>query len=92
MSAAENARRRRALERLFRKQKGRCHYCLTECVLPPKGQIGKPQPDNQFTRDHVLARSLGGANSPENVVGSCRACNNAKGRMEHRNAERKRAA
>ncbi|HEY4371125.1 MAG TPA: HNH endonuclease [Burkholderiales bacterium] len=51
---------------LFRRDHHRCAYC---------GQVfGR----NELTRDHVLARSRGGADVWSNVVAACRACNERK--------------
>lgn len=34
---------------------------------------------HDITKDHVIPRSRGGANTPENIVWACRNCNSAKG-------------
>lgn len=44
--------------------KFQCHYCGS---------------DTDLTRDHVVPRSRGGSNDPENIVYACRSCNAAKG-------------
>ena len=47
----------------------RCAYC------------GKPHEEHveELTIDHVLPLKRGGANTSENIVPACRACNRAKG-------------
>jgi len=52
---------------LFRRDRHMCLYC------------GRTFRDNMLTRDHVLPRSLGGADRWNNVVTACRRCNTAKG-------------
>ena len=46
-------------------EEGRCHYCQRRA----KG----------LTIDHVKPLSLGGTNTPDNIVAACRSCNSAKG-------------
>lgn len=41
-----------------------CAYCGTE---------------RELTKDHVIPRSRGGSNEPDNIVWACRNCNSAKG-------------
>lgn len=56
---------------LFARDEYTCQYC---------GRHRSELRGRQFlTRDHVLPVSRGGANSWENVVTSCSACNNRKG-------------
>ena len=52
---------------LFRRDGNICLYC------------GKPFADFDLTRDHVVPVSKGGADHWDNVVASCRRCNNFKG-------------
>lgn len=35
--------------------------------------------EREITRDHVLPKSRGGGDDPENIVWACRNCNSAKG-------------
>ena len=46
--------------------KGECHYC------------GNKFPRKQFTMDHVVPLSRGGASTKGNVVICCKECNNQK--------------
>ncbi len=52
---------------LFRRDRNLCLYC------------GGHFHDTELTRDHVVPRSRGGADSWDNVVASCRRCNHQKG-------------
>lgn len=51
---------------LFRRDRNTCAYC------------GEVLPANLLTRDHVIPRCRGGANTWMNCVTACRACNQAK--------------
>lgn len=70
-----------------------CHYCGRRVVqdhewIPSKvrdhdGQrfvatFGAPAGLRLPTRDHVLPRSRGGSNKPENIVLACHSCNSQK--------------
>ena len=52
---------------LFRRDRNLCLYC------------GGHFHDTELTRDHVVPRSRGGADSWDNVVAACRRCNHQKG-------------
>ncbi|MCO5730132.1 HNH endonuclease signature motif containing protein [Rhizobium sp. SSA_523] len=56
-------------EAALRKQDGRCKYCL--CKLTYKN----------VTRDHVVARAMGGLDHRDNIVAACARCNRAKGKL-----------
>ncbi len=44
-----------------------CHYC--RCMFPPAYDgVG-------LTLDHIVPRSLGGSNAPDNLATACGACN-----------------
>ncbi len=45
---------------------GRCQYCQ------------RPFPAAEFTLDHVIPQSRGGASTWENLVAACKPCNNKK--------------
>jgi 5-methylcytosine-specific restriction endonuclease McrA len=60
--------------RLYRAQRGRCHYCSRLVRL--RGPWDDPL---AATLDHVVPRALGGPTAPENLVVACRACNQRKG-------------
>lgn len=46
-----------------------CFYC------------GKPLRERQVTKDHVIAKSLGGTSHSKNLVDSCKLCNTFKSNM-----------
>lgn len=52
---------------LFRRDLQLCMYC------------GEKTPERELTRDHVVPRSRGGADTWTNVVAACRRCNQRKG-------------
>jgi 5-methylcytosine-specific restriction endonuclease McrA len=52
---------------LFARDRYLCMYC------------GKPFPEHQLTRDHIVPKSRGGQDRWENVVAACRRCNQYKG-------------
>lgn len=57
---------------LRRKFGNQCHYCGTECN-------SKVNSARQATKEHVVPRSYGGANSITNYVLACSTCNNERG-------------
>lgn len=60
---------------LWQKQRGQCHYCK-RCMTM--------QVDNTVlmcTVDHVVPRAHGGWRDPDNIVGACYQCNNARGTL-----------
>jgi hypothetical protein len=59
------SRRRREI---FARSEGHCHYCRTPLTLDGKWHV-----------EHMLARALGGGDSPLNLVAACPTCNLAKG-------------
>jgi len=60
------------LAALRRKFDNRCHYCGEEC----NSRVNSPR---QATKEHVVPRSYGGANSITNYVLACSECNNERG-------------
>ena len=56
-----------ARDTVYYRDHGMCQYCETPLEL------------QQTTYDHVIPRSKGGEHTWENVVMSCKSCNNAKG-------------
>lgn len=50
-----------------------CAYCHNSLVLGDNTKFTKP------TLDHILARSKGGSDLPENLITSCESCNKSKG-------------
>jgi 5-methylcytosine-specific restriction endonuclease McrA len=55
-----------------------CHWRLPGCTL------------KSTTADHLLAVSRGGSNGLDNLVGSCRHCNEARGRDLGNETKRRR--
>ena len=62
---------RTIFERKIVEQHGRCYYCND-----PFGSFAE---DKLPTKDHVVPRGKGGANSWHNIVIACLRCNNQKG-------------
>ena len=52
-------------EYVFTRDKGKCHYCINKAV----------------TVDHVIPKFNGGLDTPLNLVGCCKECNELKGNM-----------
>ena len=73
----EEIRREKAKARDLRKTRwwqqragaGKCHYC--GCSVPPK----------DLTMDHLVPLALGGRSTKNNLVPSCKDCNNTKKSM-----------
>lgn len=85
------------LPRLYRKHKGRCHYCNREVVMERvlsevlverthrtvKYKIDGVLYECRFaTVDHIIDIELGGTNDDDNVVLSCTHCNQKKNRLK----------
>lgn len=62
-------------ERMYKTQKGRCHYCKRRMTHPRC----KTQSPTQATVDHQWPSSRGGYDRLFNKVLACSACNNRKG-------------
>jgi len=58
--------------RLVNQSKGLCHYCKRRT----NRVVGSPL---QATREHVVPRSMGGANNISNYVLACAECNGKRG-------------
>ena len=56
---------RKFREEVFLRDGYRCRYCGSS--------------DAPLTLDHVIARSRGGSDAPENLAAACRPCNSSKG-------------
>ena len=52
---------------IYARDKNRCQYC------------GKKFPTSELSLDHVVPRTMGGANSWDNLVCACTRCNSRKG-------------
>jgi 5-methylcytosine-specific restriction endonuclease McrA len=67
--------------RIYVEQAGKCFYCGCECIPTDNKKIRfEDQPDNLFTIDHIFPISAGGSNRYANLLGSCRKCNEEKGK------------
>lgn len=53
-------------------QNHRCCYCGT-------AMINEPERNNSLTLEHIITRSRGGRNHPENYAAACRKCNSSRG-------------
>jgi len=53
----------------------KCEYCGTDTVQAQKSERGVTPPKNEGVTDHVVPRSRGGDNSPDNAAHACRECN-----------------
>ena len=62
---------------------GKCLYCGTRLVIGLDGEF-----ESEASVEHILARSQGGTDDPENLAIACRPCNVEKGRRH----DSKRAA
>jgi RHS repeat-associated protein len=54
---------------------GKCEYCGVKTVPGQKSQRGVKPPKNEGATDHIVPRSKGGTNSPDNAAHACRECN-----------------
>jgi HNH endonuclease len=87
------------LPRLYRKHKGRCHYCNREVVMERvlanvivgrtnktiKYKINEVLYECRFASvDHIIDIELGGTNDEDNVVLSCAHCNQKKNKLKNR--------
>jgi len=52
-----------------------CEYCGIETAPARKSERGVTPPKNEAQTDHIVSRSSGGTNSPDNAAHSCRECN-----------------
>lgn len=55
---------------LLKRDGFRCHYC------------GRRAPDVELHVDHIIPRSKGGSNSPDNLIAACAECNLGKSNQE----------
>jgi hypothetical protein len=70
------------LVRHVERQNGRCAYCGIPMFMPPKYKPPKRDKDGRrATLDHVVPLARGGADSEENTVAACEACNTEKAVM-----------
>jgi RHS repeat-associated protein len=52
-----------------------CEYCGIDTAPARKSERGVTPPKNEAQTDHIVSRSSGGTNSPDNAAHSCRECN-----------------
>ena len=64
---------------VWQKTDGKCTYCNVK-INP----FDRKAPDG-FQIDHVVPRSHGGSDEPDNLAPACRACNNSKARRTPEN-------
>ena len=101
MGALKNIRRTKMLA-----QEGRCYYCglpmwddtPNDCPAADCRRNRQPKP-LRCTAEHLLPRSEGGADTPENIVAACLFCNQRRHRAKcpkspeaHRTHVRRRMA
>jgi len=61
-----------------------CFYCgikLVQFTFSRGANDGAVVPDNARTKEHIVPKSKGGIREPDNLVWSCRRCNNEKGSL-----------
>lgn len=61
----------RVIQKLFRKQEGRCAYCDVSLVFEER-TTGSP---TGWSLDHVIPMTRGGKDSIKNIVIACNECN-----------------
>lgn len=101
MGALKNIRRTKMLA-----QEGRCYYCglpmwdeaLNDCPAAEYRSSRRPK-TLRCTAEHLLPRSEGGVDTPENIVAACLFCNQRRHRAKcprspeaHRTHVRRRMA
>lgn len=69
----------------WNKTRGRCGYCgrklRANFTRDPKDT--SKEPDDLFTLDHIIPVSKGGTKEINNLLASCRLCNNLKGNSDN---------
>lgn len=55
----------------------KCEYCGVDTVAAKKSERGITPPRNEGQTDHIVPRSEGGTNAPNNAAHACRECNRA---------------
>ena len=79
---SKNIRKRR--EKLWIEMDGKCHWCGTNTILPPRGSTKIEHRDNLATLDHLRTRLDDNRLQPndsneERTTLACWACNNRRG-------------
>lgn len=81
------ARRRKALRRLYKAQRGRCYYCNLPMRDPTwRPARGETAPGDMATIEHKVPRAAGGTHHPDNLAAVCNSCNQAKSQRDARAA------
>lgn len=67
-------------ELIWKKTDGHCWYCGKALVWPTNDVVrAKHRVSDWFVVEHIVPRSLGGTNKPENLTPACWTCNGRKG-------------
>lgn len=61
-------------------QGGRCFWCNHRMYRHTESEWHS-FPSLRLTTDHLIPKSLGGGNNPENIVAACDGCNGKRGNM-----------
>lgn len=61
------------IRKLVKRDRAICHYC--------KRMTDNLSNGREPTRDHIVPKAFGGANSMDNYVLACKSCNNRRGTM-----------
>src|SRR5688572_27825714 len=86
-----NSHKKRQVTILLLQRDGRnCHWC-GQWMTWTMAREGYTTPQTDITIDHVLSLNDGGGNDDDNLVLSCRACNEARGLESQRVALSERA-
>lgn len=62
-----------ALQKVFLKFKGHCHFCGDVLDFHKRGWA--PDLSGRWEADHVIQRTKGGSNNPDNFLPACTRCN-----------------
>lgn len=62
-------------KRVYIRDEGKCRYCKKRIEWEAVTDSGQ----RDVTLDHIVPKSLGGANSEDNLTIACYRCNNVKG-------------
>jgi RHS repeat-associated protein len=53
----------------------KCEYCGVNTIAAKKSERGVTPPKNEAQTDHIVPKSEGGTNGPDNAAHACRECN-----------------
>ena len=68
---------------IWRRDKFRCFYCKKKMFLPFISPVLEENSESELTFDHIIPKNKGGLHIAENLVTSCRECNQKKAEQEH---------